>query len=84
METCIICGCEFEKKNRRGRPPIVCYNPNCRQALEDRQMELKKYRRNVAYHVKKHGRKLTLQEVAERANKAGMTYGNYVLQMERK
>ena len=79
--TCIYCGKEFEKKER-GRTPIACYDPACREALAEQQAEDNRIRHARAYARKRKAKKLTLSEVADLANKAGMTYGQYVVTME--
>ena len=79
--TCIYCGKEFEKKER-GRTPIACYDPACREALAAQQAEDNRIRHARAYARKRKAKKLSLSEVADLANKAGMTYGNYVVAME--
>ena len=79
--TCLFCGKEFEKKGK-GRTPIACYDPKCREALAEQQAEDNRIRHARAYARKRKAKKLTLSEVADLANKAGMTYGNYVVAME--
>ena len=79
--TCIYCGKEFEKKER-GRTPLACYDPACREALAEQQAEDNRIRHARAYARKRKAKKLSLSEVADLANKAGMTYGNYVVAME--
>ncbi len=79
--TCIFCGKEFEK-NAKGRTPLACYDPECRLKLaekqaEDDRMRKRKYRARV-----RKARKMSLSEIADLANKAGMTYGQFVAAME--
>lgn len=79
--TCIFCGKEFEKKDK-GRTPLACYDPACRLLLAEKQAEDDRVRKRKYRARVRKGRKMTLSEVADLANKAGMTYGEYVVAME--
>lgn len=79
--TCVFCGKEFVK-NAKGRTPIACYDPECRLRLAEKQAEDDRMRKRKFRARVRKARKMTLSQVADLANKAGMTYGEYVVQME--